>query len=356
MAEDVDQEQKTEEPSGKRLDEARERGQLPISREMATFVCLLSSLIVVAKIAPGMSEQLVGSLRMFFEHVHEIELGGPNMQTAMMHLMLSVGLATVLIFSVLAAAAILGTMLQTGFFMSTDMIKIDLERLKPWSGLSKLFSYNSVIELGKSFVKLVVLGWLAYMMISPLIRQLPSFVGRDLLVAVAFVHQEIIHILSVLMVVVGALAIADFIYQRLHYMKSLRMTKTEVKDEFKQTEGDPKIKSRLRQIRLEKARKRMIARVPKADVVVTNPTHYAVALEYNNQKMKAPIVSAKGADRIAQRIREVALENNVPIVSNPPLARALYDTVDIDFPIKAEHYKAVAEVISFVYKLKKKRL
>ena len=247
-------------------------------------------------------------------------------------------------------------MLQTGFFMSTDMIKIDLERLKPWSGLSKLFSYNSVIELGKSFVKLVVLGWLAYMMISPLIRQLPSFVGRDLLVAVAFVHQEIIHILSVLMVVVGALAIADFIYQRLHYMKSLRMTKTEVKDEFKQTEGDPKIKSRLRQIRLEKARKRMIARVPKADVVVTNPTHYAVALEYNNQKMKAPIVSAKGADRIAQRIREVALENNVPIVSNPPLARALYDTVDIDFPIKAEHYKAVAEVISFVYKLKKKRL
>ncbi len=151
------------------------------------------------------------------------------------------------------------------------------------------------------------------------------------------------------------IAAADYFYQNHAYIKSLKMTKAEVKDEYRQQEGDPMIKGRLRQIRLEKARKRMMAQVPKADVVITNPTHYAVALAYDNKKMTAPRVLAKGVNRIAERIREVATEHKIPLVSNPPLARALYDTVEIDEEIPTQHYRAVAEIISYVYKLKKRK-
>jgi flagellar biosynthetic protein FlhB len=158
-----------------------------------------------------------------------------------------------------------------------------------------------------------------------------------------------------MLLVYTVIAVGDFYYQRYTYIKNLRMTKAEVKDEFKQQEGDPMIKGRLRQIRLEKARKRMMAQVPKADVVVTNPTHYAVALKYDNEKMVAPVVLAKGTDKVAERIRAVAQEHKIPTVSNPPLARALYDTVEIDEAIPTAHYRAVAEIISYVYKLKKRK-
>jgi flagellar biosynthetic protein FlhB len=172
----------------------------------------------------------------------------------------------------------------------------------------------------------------------------------------AYMHREAVHLILILLLVFAVIAFGDFFYQRWHYIKTLRMSKVEVKDEYKQQEGDPMIKSRLRSIRLEKARKRMMAAVPRADVVVTNPTHYAIALEYDNKRMVAPIVLAKGVDRIAERIREIALENNIPLVSNPPLARALHDTVEIDQQIPTQHYRAVAEIISYVYKLKKLKI
>jgi flagellar biosynthetic protein FlhB len=174
--------------------------------------------------------------------------------------------------------------------------------------------------------------------------------------SIAFLHKQAVHLVLVLLVVFTLIAAGDLFYQRYQYIKGLRMTKAEVKDEYKQQEGDPIIKSRLRQMRLEKARKRMMAQVPKADVVITNPTHYAVALKYDSGKMAAPTVLAKGIDRVAERIRELAEENKIALVSNPPLARALYDTVEIDKEIPAAHYRAVAEVISYVYKLKKHKI
>jgi flagellar biosynthetic protein FlhB len=157
-----------------------------------------------------------------------------------------------------------------------------------------------------------------------------------------------------LMLIITVIAIADIIYVRWSYFKSLRMTKQEVKDEHKQMEGDPMVRGRLRSIRLEKARRRMMAKVPNASVIVTNPTHYAIALEYDGSKMAAPVVTAKGVDNVAMRIRSVAEEHDIPIVSNPPLARTLYDTVELDDPIEPEQYRAVAEVISYVFKLKNK--
>jgi flagellar biosynthetic protein FlhB len=240
--------------------------------------------------------------------------------------------------------------------MNPTRIKFDIKKVFSLSGLKGLFSINSLIELAKSFVKLVVLGYLAYRVMRPIFEEIPNAINYPLFYSLLFLKDQTIHMLLVLMTVITLIAVADFIYTRHKYFKDLRMTKQEVKDERKQMDGDPIIKNKLRRIRLEKSRRRMMAKVPEASVVITNPTHYAVALQYKPKEMAAPVLVAKGPDIIALRIRELAEASDVPIISNPPLARALYDTVDLDEPISPEHYRAVAEIISYVYKLKKQKL
>lgn len=354
MAEE-EQDQKTEAPTGKRLEEARGQGQVPISREASTWVLFVGVLIAVAFFVPEMSRQMVLALRVFIEMPHAISLDDNGLQRVFFDVLLQIGMATIGVFAILLTAAVLGTMLQTGFFFSFETIRPKFERLNPLAGLQRFISPSSLIELGKSVAKLVVLGGMSYLVLVPVVKVLPSLSGRTLMDLIAFLHQQAIHLIIMLMVVFTGIAIVDLLYQRFHYIKSLRMTKAEVKDEFRQQEGDPAIKSRLRAIRVERARKRMMAQVPKADVVVTNPTHYAIALQYDKDKMDAPTVLAKGINRIAERIRDVALEHDIPLVSNPPLARALYDTVELDQEIPTQHYRAVAEVISYVYKLKKRK-
>jgi flagellar biosynthesis protein FlhB len=351
-----DQEQKTEQPTGKRLNEAREKGQLPVSREVATWFLFISILIVIAWLAPPMGRRLTMSLRVFLEMPHDISLEGKGIQRALGNVLMQVGLATMVSFALLAVSVVIGTMLQTGFYFNTTRLEMDIKKLFPIQGFKRLFSMASLVELLKSFVKLVVIGAVVFTVLWPLIGNLPYFVGRDIIQSMEFLHKEVIHLIIIMMLVVTVIAVADLLYQRFSYFKGLRMTKQEVKDEHKQMEGDPMIKRRLMSIRLERARKRMMAHVPNADVVVTNPTHYAVALQYDNSKMAAPTVVAKGINLIAERIRDVAEKNAVPLVSNPPLARALYDTVEVDEVISAQHYRAVAEVISYVYKLKRKKL
>jgi flagellar biosynthesis protein FlhB len=353
MAEE-DQDQKTEQPTGKRLSEARERGQLPVSREIGAWASFLGTLITVTWLAPGMSRQLIAVLRVFLEAPHGFIVDDLGMQTIIFNALVQVGLATALIFVVMAALVVTGHMVQTGFFASTQLITPDFSRLSLIKGWKRLASVNSLVELVKSFGKLVVLGLAVFLTLWPLVGDLPGFTGRPLMESVAFLHKQAIHLLIILLLVFTVIAIGDLFYQRYTYIKGLKMTKAEVKDEYRQQEGDPIVKSRLRQIRLEKARKRMMAQVPKADVVITNPTHYAVALKYDSSKNTAPVVLAKGVDRIAERIREVAEEYKITLVSNPPLSRALYDTVEIDHEIPTQYYRAVAEVISYVYKLKKK--
>ncbi len=351
-----DQDQKTEEPTQKRLDEAREEGQLPISREMATWWLFISILLVIAWVVPDMGGKLVGSLRPFIEMPHAISLEGNGIQYALANVVGKAGLATIVVFCLLGASVIIGTMVQTGFYFNPANIKFHPDRLNPWAGIKRLFSSQAVAELVKSFMKLVVVGFMAFFVLWPLFNKMPVLVGTDLVRILGFLHRQVIYLIVIIMLVVTVIAVADLIYQRMRYFKNLRMTKQEVRDEYKQMEGDPMVKSRLRAIRLERARRRMMASVPKADVVVTNPTHYAVALQYDPKGMAAPKVVAKGINLIANRIREVAEANDVPLVSNPPLARALYDTVEVDDIIAPEHYRAVAEVISFVYKLKKKKI
>jgi len=350
-----DKDQKTEDPTGKRLTDAREEGQLSVSRELSTWFMFVAILVVLSNFGPSLASEMRDGLRIFLERPEQLSLEDGGIQNVFLGITVSVGRGLVLVFGLLWAASILGTMIQTGFYVSGARLKIDVEKIMPMRGLSNMFSLNSVAELLKSFVKMVVMGYVAYRVLEPLGHELPMLADLSLEQGLELLHREALHVITVLMVIITLIAITDALYMRYNFFKNLRMTKQEVKDEHKQLEGDPMVKGRLRRIRLEKARRRMMAKVPKAHVVVTNPTHYAVALNYERMAMAAPVVVAKGVDFLAKRIRDIAEESGVPLVSNPPLARALYDTVDLDQPITPEHYRAVAEVISYVYRLNKKK-
>ncbi|MCL2469664.1 MAG: flagellar biosynthesis protein FlhB [Alphaproteobacteria bacterium] len=356
MAEEADKDQKTEEPTSRRLDEAREKGDLAISREVGAWFGIVAILIVVTWFFTILARSMSNALVVFLDHPHQIALTDGGLVSVLLGVLSQAVFALMITFGLIYLMAVLGFGLQTGFYFGTEKIKFDIGNLSIAKGFKKIFSLNAVAEFVKGFFKLVVLGYLSYRVLMPVFGELPALSGLPIVGGMDFLRYETAHLLIVLLIVVTVIAVADFLYTRWRHYQNLRMTKQEVKDEYKQTEGDPMVRARLRQIRLEKARRRMMANVPRANVVITNPTHYAVALEYNSARMAAPVVIAKGVDKVAQRIREAAQEHAIPLVSNPPLARALYDTVDLDDPITPEYYRAVAEIISYVYKLKNKTL
>ncbi len=351
---DTAEEDKTEQPTGKRLNDVREEGNLPVSRETATWVVFVAGLLVVVWFGPEMGHGLRTSLQTFLERPHQISLEDGGLQDVLLGVLASAALQISVVFGLFLAACFLGTMVQTDFYVNPNLVKFDPSKLLKMNFFKNLFSIHSLVELVKSFLKMVVLGYVAYRILRPIADELPMLVDVPLVQGLEFLHSKIIRVIVYLMIVITMIAIADLVYTRFSYIKNLKMSRQEIKDEHKQLEGDPVVKNRIRRLRIEKARQRMMANVPKADVVITNPTHYAVALQYDSAKMAAPVVTAKGINLIAQKIREIAEENEVPLVSNPPLARALYDTVDLDEPITPEHYRAVAEVISYVYKIKNK--
>jgi flagellar biosynthetic protein FlhB len=245
--------------------------------------------------------------------------------------------------------------LQFGLLFSSESLMPSLEKISPLSGLKRIFSLRSFADFLKGLLKLAIVGGIVYAVLTPSVGELHKLIGMEivqLLEIIADLLNRLLFTVFAAMVVITAL---DVFYQRWEHIKGLRMSRQEIKDEMRESEGDPMVKGRLRQLRMERARKRMMSEVPKADVVVTNPTHYAVALRYDPQ-MSSPKVVAKGVDKVAQKIREIAKENDVPVIENPPLARGLYAAVDVDQEITPEFYKAVAEVIGYIYKMKRKRL
>jgi flagellar biosynthetic protein FlhB len=209
------------------------------------------------------------------------------------------------------------------------------------------------MELLKTILKFIIVGGVVVAILVPKASLLAEMPARDVEAMLPAIYVLTLKLLGGVLAVMAALAGADYLFQRYQHLKRLRMTKQEIKDEYKQTDGDPMVKARLRQIRMERSRKRMMAAVPEADVVVTNPTHFAIAMKYDHGRMEAPKVVAKGVDHLAARIRALAEEHKIPIVENPPLARALYASVDVDQEVPPEHYRAVAEVISFIMKLRR---
>lgn len=352
MAQEFDNSQKTEDPSQRRLQRARDEGQVAQSREINTWFMLATSGVLVLFLAPSIARTLGRALSAFVDPQRFLAPQGILWDAVAADLR-EVALALALPFALLMVAAAAGTLVQIGFVFATDKLGFDLSRISPAKGFERLFSLRALIETLKSLAKMVLVAAVAGTMLRGEIGRLP-FMGLTALDMPGEIERLVLKLLLGILMVLTVLAGADYAYQRLHMLRSLRMTRREVKEEHKQSEGDPLIKARLRQIRMERARRRMMAAVPGASVVITNPTHFAVALKYEMGEAGAPRVVAKGADLIAQRIRTVAEENGVPLVENPPLARALYAGVELDREIPPEHYKAVAEIIGYVFRLKGK--
>ncbi|MBI1779369.1 MAG: flagellar biosynthesis protein FlhB [Proteobacteria bacterium] len=345
---------KTEEPSGKKLGEARSRGQTWASREVGSWAMLSVLLAMVYFLLPRMVRD-VGSVALpFIEKPDQISLDQGNLGNVLTETMLALVPPLTIPLILVLIASIAPSIAQSGFIFTTHNLKPSFSKLSLAGGLQRLVSVQAMLDMAKNIGKMLIVGSVAGFIAFPELSHIESLVTAEIVDAAQEMQSIVVDILGGTLVVLAIMAVGDVFYQRHKFYKQLRMTKQEVKDEFKQAEGDPTVKGRLRQIRFDRARARMMQAVPKADVVITNPTHYAVALEYKPDKMDAPKLTAKGADLIAKRIREVAEENGVPVVENPPIARALYASVEIDQEIPPEHYKAVAEIISYVYKLKRK--
>jgi flagellar biosynthetic protein FlhB len=347
-----DESQKTEDPTQRRLDQAREKGQVAKSQEINHWFIFLGMAVVVTVFATSMARGVVGTLRQFIEHPHAIRIDTLQLREVLTDTLAQIGLALLLPVLVIVMVALAAGLVQNGLLISFESLKPKPEKLSPLKGLKRQFSAKSLAEFVKGVAKITVVSGVIMVLMWPQLDLVPNIAGMELTDFAALLRDMVARILIAVLAIMTLIAALDYLFQKHQHRKQLRMTKQELKDEFKQSEGDPMVKSRLRQIRMERARKRMMAAVPEADVVITNPTHYAVALKYDNQSMNAPKLLAKGVDTVAGKIREIAKEHEIPIVENPPLTRALYQSVDLDQEIPPEHYKAVAEVIGYVMRLK----
>ncbi|MDB5361986.1 MAG: Flagellar biosynthetic protein FlhB [Rhodospirillales bacterium] len=349
-----DQDSRTEDPTGRRVSQARDRGQVAMSKDASTVVLLTMMTFALYAVLPWSMRPLLGLMRRFIEQPERIMVGTqPSFEALLSEIAHKFAFALTLPLLLMIAAAAVVVWAQAGFLWSTGKFDFSLKFLNPLNGIGKLFSVKQFIEFGKGLIKAVIVGAVAYSYVSPELMKIELLTGLEPIA----LTRELLHILLQLMIgvllAIGSIALLDYFYQKWSTLQGLKMTKQEVKDEHKNADGDPHIKGRMRQIRMTRARKRMMASVPKASVIITNPTHFAVALQYEMGTSGAPRVVAKGVDFVAKKIRELAAQHDVPIIENPPVARALYATVEIDEEIPPEHYKAVAEIIGYVMKLKK---
>ncbi len=351
---DKDDAQKTEEPSQKRLEDARQKGQIPFSREVVHFFMMLALCFMVVTLSPTLMEHAKIVLFPFINQSEDFPTNEGGLRRMIWDLLGNVALLLMAPLAATVAAALIAGGLQTKFHVSAERIKPSWEKISPIKGIGRIFSRRNLVEFIKGIIKISMVGIVAYMAIAPyknMLRMLPSFTITETL---HFIYQTSTRIVIGVTILLLLIAAFDYFYQYKEYMRRLRMTKQEVKDEYKQQEGDPVVKGKLKQMRSERARKRMMANVPKADVIITNPTHYAIALAYDSASMKAPLVLAKGKDNVALRIKTLGEENRIPIFRNPPVARALFDTAEVDREIPLEHYAAVAKIIGYVYRMKGK--
>lgn len=353
MADDTEESQKTEEPTQKRLQDAHEKGQVAVSRELNHWFMILAMTILVLSMARGAFTQIGDLLFKFVERPDALPVDPGGLGDLLETTLAETGLALLLPLLLFMGAALVTGLIQSGIIFSPTSIMPDLSRISIFSGAKRMFSLRSVSEFAKGLLKIAIVALVLVTLLMPELSRLDVITNANIETDLETLRTLSLRILIGTLAVMTIVAALDVLYQRFHLHKQLRMSKQEVKDELKQSEGDPMIKARVRQIRMERARRRMMAAVPTADVVVTNPTHFAVALKYEREKMAAPRLVAKGVDSLALKIREVAKENKVPVVENRPLAQALYSGVEIDEEIPPEHYKAVAQVIAYVMKLRK---
>lgn len=354
--ENTDKSQKTEEPTARKLEEARKRGQVIQSREINNWLMLFVGTLIVGLASPAIAGALADRLKIFFEMAHAMPTDPRGLRAVVADLFLDVAGILALPMLALVFTGFMSGFIQVGPLFTPEPMKPSLSKISPIKGFERLFSLRSIVEFLKGIVKLVIIFGACLMVLYPYFGGVEHFVGQEFSDGLYDLRMLFIRMMAAALGILFVVAILDYLYQRYDFMQKMMMSKQEIKDEFKQTEGDPYVKGRLRQLREQRARQRMMQAVPEADVVITNPTHYAIALKYDTLNMDAPVLVAKGADAVAERIRALAKENKIPLVENPPLARALFEGMEIGQMIPAEHYKAVAEVISYVFRLKGRKI
>jgi len=352
MAEEGDDSQKTEDPSQKRLDEALKRGDVVKSQEVSTWFIIAGGTLAVASFSGGVSLHLATTLRGLLEHSYELRVDGTGLIQLGGELGRAVVAAVAIPFLVLVLASLGGTLIQHRLVWSFESLQPKFSRVSPVAGFKRLFSMQALANLAKGLIKILVVGAVMTVLMWPDRTKIQNLAWTDIGGVLPLTRTLAVKLLSAVVAMLAVIAAADYLFQYRQWYERQKMSLQELKEEFKQSEGDPAIRGKIKQMRQSRMRKRMMAAVPKATVIITNPTHYAIALQYE-RGMEAPVCVAKGIDALALKIREIAGKHAVPIVENPPLARALHATVEVDDTIPVEHYKAVAEVIGYVMRLRK---
>lgn len=351
MAEESNDE-KSEAPSEKKRQDAREKGTVAKSTEINSVVVLLTALFLIKILGPWIMKELNSSLVDFFGLMSNTEMDPARLLMITRKAIILLVKISAPITGGILLMGVVANIAQIGFLFTLKPLMPKFEKIDPISGFKRLFSMRSVIETVKNIIKLSVIGVIAYITVKNEFDNMILLSDASVVTIWSFtlaVAYKIILRIALAMVII---AVLDYAYQRFEHEKQLKMTHQEVKEERKQMEGDPQVKSRIRSLQREMARRRMMEQVPKATVVVTNPTHLAIALRYEPKENDAPVVVAKGKDLIAQRIKKLAKENNVPVVEDKPLARSMYDKIEVGFPIPIEFFTAVAEIMAYVYRLK----
>jgi len=351
MAEEDDA-SKTEDPTARKLEKARDKGQVASSQEVKSWMILLGGAFAMIVMAPGIMRDIRLTSLKFIESPHAIAVDSPHLRNVLIELLGDLAWILLPLMGLLVVLALVANVGQTGFIWALEKPKPQVSKISPLKGAKRIFGAKGFVEFVKGLAKLSLVTVVAFGLAVPLLGDIALLPSLEIGQTLGRIHWIAIWLMVGTVAVMTAIAALDFAYQKFSHLKQMRMTKQEVKDEHKQSEGDPLVKARIRKLRMARAQERMMAAVPEADVVITNPTHYAVALEYKMQTMPAPKVVAKGMDSLAQRIRAVAEENDVPVIENAPLAQALYATVELDEEIPDEHYKAVAEIIGYVMRLR----
>ncbi|POR53952.1 flagellar biosynthesis protein FlhB [Bosea psychrotolerans] len=354
MSDEADNEDRTEDPTQRKLDQAIEKGDVARSNEIGTFFVLCGFTLALLVAAGWSAREAALSLRSFLMNAHQVPSDGTAFMNVTRQGVMTGFSAIGLPLAFILCAALAGALIQHKPLWTFEPMMPKFSRISPMAGAKRMFGKEAWVNFAKGLAKTCLIGIVLWTTLWNEHDRLESFAQMDVSALLPATLALTIKLMASALALFAVIAIGDFGYQRYSWYQRQKMTKQELKDEYKNSEGNPEVKAKLRQIRAQRVRKRMMAAVPKATVIITNPTHFAVALQYE-PGMGAPLCLAKGVDAVALKIREVAGQHSVPIIENPPLARALYATVEIDEEIPVEHYKAVAEVIGYILRLKGRR-
>ena len=346
--------EKTEKATPKKREDERKKGRIAKSQDVNTALLLLFSFIVLAVLGSMMKDNMLTLYTSSFTEYIHWDITEDSIMKLLKEVLMQFAVIVAPVMIVSFIISIAANLLQVGILFTTEPLKFDLKKIDPIKGAKRIFSIRALVELLKSFLKIAFIGSITFTVIWIFKDEMMMLALKHPINAVAFFGRVTIVMGVAATIALLCLAVLDYMYQKYDFEKNIRMSKQDIKDEYKNVEGDPLIKSKLREKQKQFAMRRMMEEVPQADVVITNPTHYAIAIKYDEEVAAAPIVVAKGTDKTAQKIKEIAKENDVMTVENRPLARSLFELVDINEPIPEQFYQAVAEILAFVYKLEKK--